>query len=69
MQQIYKIALLLLIGFSTQAQEVLTLEDALKLALENNYDIKIATNNSKIDATGFYTVWYAWLAKIFRGFA
>ena len=31
MQQIYKIALLLLIGFSTQAQEVLTLEDALKL--------------------------------------
>lgn len=51
MQQIYKIALLLLIGFSTQAQEVLTLEDALKLALENNYDIKIATNNSKIDAT------------------
>ena len=51
MQQIYKIALLLLIGFSTQAQEVLTLEDALKMALENNYDIKIATNNSKIDAT------------------
>ena len=44
MQQIYKIALLLLIGFSTQAQEVLTLEDALKMALENNYDIKIATN-------------------------
>lgn len=51
MQQIYKIALLLLIGFSTQAQEVLTLENALKMALENNYDIKIATNNSKIDAT------------------
>lgn len=51
MQKIYKIALLLLLGFSTQAQEVLSLEDALKMALENNYDIKIATNNSKIDAT------------------
>lgn len=51
MQKIYKIALLLLLGFSTQGQEVLSLEDALKMALENNYDIKIATNNSKIDAT------------------
>ena len=34
-----------------QAQELLSLEDAVKIALENNYDIKIAENNSKIDAT------------------
>ncbi len=35
-------------GFS---QNILTLEDAVKIALENNYEIKIADNNAKIDAT------------------
>ena len=33
------------------AQEVLTLEDAVKIALENNYEIKIAANNLEIDKT------------------
>ena len=51
MQHLYKIAFLFIIGFSAQAQELLSLEDAVKIALENNYDIKIAGNNSKIDAT------------------
>lgn len=51
MQNLYKIAFLFIIGFSAQAQELLSLEDAVKIALENNYDIKIADNNSKIDAT------------------
>lgn len=51
MQNLYKIVFLFIIGFSTQAQEVLTLEEAIKIALENNYDIKIAKNNSKIDET------------------
>jgi outer membrane protein TolC len=51
MQHLYKIAFLFIIGFSAQAQELLSLEDAVKIALENNYDIKIADNNSKIDAT------------------
>ena len=51
MQHLYKIVFLFIIGFSTQAQDLLTLEDAVKIALENNYDIKIAENNSKIDAT------------------
>jgi len=51
MQKLYKITFLLLIGFSIQAQELLLLEDAIKIALENNYDIKIAENNAKIDAT------------------
>lgn len=51
MQQLYKIVFLFIIGFSVQAQELLSLEDAVKIALENNYDIKIADNNSKIDAT------------------
>ncbi|MGL2966751.1 TolC family protein [Flavobacterium sp. XGLA_31] len=31
------------------AQEVLTLEDAVKIALENNFDIRMAANNLKID--------------------
>ncbi|MEO8532671.1 MAG: TolC family protein [Flavobacterium sp.] len=34
-----------------QAQEVLTIEDAMKIALENNFEIKIAKNNSKISET------------------
>lgn len=32
-----------------QGQEILTVEDALKIALENNYDIKIASNDLRID--------------------
>lgn len=51
MQHIYKIIILFTIGFSTQAQELLSLENAVKIALENNYEIKIANNNSKIEAT------------------
>lgn len=35
----------------TSAQELLTLENAVKIALENNYEIKIADNNLKIDQT------------------
>ena len=33
------------------AQELLTLESAVKIALENNYEIKIASNNLEIDKT------------------
>lgn len=35
----------------TTAQEVLTLENAIKIALENNFEIKIASNNLTIDKT------------------
>lgn len=51
MQHLYKIIFLFIFGYSSHAQELLSLEDAVKIALENNYDIKIAENNSKIDAT------------------
>lgn len=51
MLHIYKIIILFTIGFSSQAQELLSLENAVKIALENNYEIKIANNNSKIEAT------------------
>ena len=43
------IVLLLLCVTNGFAQEVLTLEDAVKIALENNFDIRIASNNLKID--------------------
>ena len=33
----------------TQAQEILTLEEAVKIALENNYDIRLAKNNLEIN--------------------
>ncbi|MGG7036579.1 MAG: TolC family protein [Flavobacterium sp.] len=35
----------------TDAQEILTLESAIKIALENNYEIKIAATNLKINET------------------
>ena len=34
-----------------RAQQVLTLENAVKLALENNFEIKIATNDLQIEKT------------------
>ncbi len=37
------------------AQEVLTIEDALKIALENNFEIKMASNNLDIDKTNVAT--------------
>ena len=43
--------LLLFCVVKTNAQEVLTLESAVKTALENNYEIKIATNNLTIEET------------------
>ena len=48
---LYTILLLLLIGFQLQAQEVLTIENAIKIALENNFEIKLASNNLDITKT------------------
>lgn len=48
----FKSLLLLFFCFAIgNAQEMLTLENAVKIALENNYEIKIADNNLKIDKT------------------
>ncbi len=49
-KNLYKI-LFLFVGLQFHAQELLTLEDAIKIALENNYEIKIAKNDLKIDET------------------
>ncbi|MFH6936081.1 TolC family protein [Flavobacterium sp. FlaQc-30] len=48
---ISSLLLLFLSITKTSAQEVLTIEDAMKIALENNFEIKIAKNNSKISET------------------
>ncbi|RXM49497.1 TolC family protein [Flavobacterium sp. YO12] len=48
---ISSLLLLFLSITKTNAQEVLTIEDAMKIALENNFEIKIAKNNSKISET------------------
>lgn len=48
----YKFQLLFLIFlgiFNANAQEILTLEDAVKIALENNFEIKISKNDLRID--------------------
>ena len=51
-----KITLISLVLFlfcvaKSSAQEILTIEDAMKIALENNFEIKIAKNNSTISET------------------
>lgn len=46
----FKVTLLFsLFAFAAAAQDVLTVEEAVALALENNYDIKLAANDSEID--------------------
>src|SRR5690606_17209084 len=35
----------------SSAQEILTLEEAVRIALENNYDIRLSRNNLAIDET------------------
>lgn len=40
---------------NSNAQEILTIEDAVKAALQNNYEIKIASNNLDIDKTNVAT--------------
>jgi outer membrane protein len=50
LKSLYIIIVLLGLLPNTQAQELLTLEDAVRIALENNYDIQLAKNELKIDA-------------------
>lgn len=50
-KNLYSILLLLFFCITTNAQEVLTIEDAMKIALENNFEIKIAKNNFTISET------------------
>lgn len=49
LKSLYIVMLLLGCILNIQAQDVLSLEDAIKIALENNYDIKLSKNELKID--------------------
>ncbi|CAM3857933.1 MULTISPECIES: TolC family protein [Flavobacterium] len=51
MSRKYLYLLFAFISFTVQSQEVLTLEEAIEIALENNFEIKIAKNNAKINET------------------
>ncbi|WP_438965379.1 TolC family protein [Flavobacterium sp.] len=51
MSKIFTLFFIVISCTPLQAQELLSIEDALQIALENNYEIKIASNNLKIDAT------------------
>lgn len=48
MKKVQIILIILFIGFASQAQQNLTLEEAIVIALENNYDIKIIKQNQRI---------------------
>lgn len=53
--QRYTVFLFVLFGLQlSSAQQLLTLEEAIKIALENNFDIQLAKNNLKIDETNNY---------------
>ncbi|ESU23320.1 outer membrane efflux protein [Flavobacterium enshiense DK69] len=45
---LFKIALLLAVAFNGYGQEVLTVEEAVQIALKNNYDIKLASNDLEV---------------------
>jgi outer membrane protein len=51
MSRKYLYLLFVFISFTVKSQEVLTLEEAIEIALENNFEIKIAKNNAKINET------------------
>lgn len=51
LKSLYSILAVLVFVPNIKAQEVLTLEDAVKIALENNYEIRISKNDLSIDKT------------------
>lgn len=52
MNKIFKLLILLFVSLPLTAQELLTAEEAIRIALENNYSIQVARNELEIDRTG-----------------
>ena len=52
MNKLVKFLVLFFIASAIHAQELLTVEDAVKIALENNFQIRIASNELEIDKSG-----------------
>lgn len=55
-----------LLVLQTHAQQMLTLEEAVEITLENNYDIRLSKNLSKVDSLG---VSYGYAGMLPRAFA
>jgi outer membrane protein len=49
----FKLLMIAMIGFSANAQRILTLEEAIATALQNNYDIQLAKNDSAVAAIDY----------------
>jgi outer membrane protein TolC len=54
----------LLCCFTVQAQKILTLEQAIDLALKNNYDIRLAQNDAAITANDYAYADFAFLPRV-----
>ena len=52
MNNIVKFLVLFFFASAVHAQELLTVEEAVKIALENNFQIRIASNELEIDKSG-----------------
>ena len=66
--KLWTLYLSLCIGFfslQTQAQEVLTLEKAVEIALVNNYDLRLAKNELKVDSLGVSPGYAGMLPRVF----
>ena len=57
--------LALIIPFQMNAQELLTIQEAVQIALENNYEIKLASNDLEIDETSASPGFAGMLPRIF----
>lgn len=54
-----------ILSFPSFAQEVLTLEEAVEIALENNYDIQLAKNDLDVDSLGVSPGFAGMLPRVF----
>lgn len=66
---VFQLVLLLAVSQYGNAQELLRLEDAIQLALKNNYDIRLASNDLKIDEAGVGVANAGMLPKVDATFA
>ncbi|MES1215020.1 MAG: TolC family protein [Bacteroidota bacterium] len=64
MMRILFLSALLFSGFISSAQKILTLEEAVATALQNNYDIRIARNDSMVAALDYSYRYGAFLPQL-----
>ncbi|OBX27295.1 outer membrane protein TolC [Gelidibacter algens] len=54
-----------MLSFQTSAQELLTLEEAVEITLQNNYEIRLAQNDLKVDSLGVSIGFAGMLPRVF----